>query len=104
MVGGFWSLADPRSEIRDIKSNYLTLREHESFVRRFEADVTRVEQNSRQEILDVAKKADLEAVREANGLVAKNLEKRLDLMQSQIDLLLARSLIQPPPNVQRPAQ
>jgi hypothetical protein len=92
MIGGFWSLADPRNDIRDIKTSYLTLREFEGFVRRFETDVTRVETASRQQISDVAKKADLDAVKDANALTASNLEKRLDLQQRTIDLLLERSL------------
>ena len=104
IIGGFWSVADPRSELRDIKTSYLTLREFEGFVRRFETDITRVETASRQQISDVAKKADLDAVRDANSLVAHNLEGRLDQMQREIDLLVSRSLIQPPPNVQKPAQ
>jgi uncharacterized phage infection (PIP) family protein YhgE len=50
VVGGFWALADPRGDIAGIKSNYLTIREHDEFkgsmaveISRLDTEITRVE-------------------------------------------------------------
>lgn len=52
VAGGFWSLADPRSDLKAIRESYLTLREHEEFVARFNKDITRLE-NENQKSMDV---------------------------------------------------
>jgi hypothetical protein len=43
VLGAFWQLSDPRFEIRDIKSNYLTIREHQEFQARLDRDIKRLE-------------------------------------------------------------
>ncbi len=47
VVGGFWSLADPRADIKDIRQSFLTLREHAEFVSRFDRDLLRIESDHR---------------------------------------------------------
>jgi hypothetical protein len=99
LITAFWSLADPRAEIKDIKSTYLTLREHEEFVTRFNADLTRAESNDRIAQQQMARKVDLDAHDRADDQFRTATRDRLDQMQRQIDLLISRSLIEPPPNV-----
>lgn len=43
---GFWSLADPRSELRQIKLDYLTIREHMEFATRTSKDIEHLQQDS----------------------------------------------------------
>src|SRR5512143_29950 len=59
LLAAFWALADPRQEIKDIKTNYLTLREHEEFVKRFTADIGRIEQTNRDQALQLATKVEV---------------------------------------------
>ena len=101
IVGGFWQLADPRADIKDIKSQYLSLREHEEFVRRFQADVSRVEKVNTEQSRNMATKSELAAQLHANEMVNATLMKRIDAMQATIDMLIQRSMVQPPPNVSR---
>ena len=90
VVGAIWRLADPRSDITSIKANYLSLREHEEFVSRFKADIQRLEADLRDEQRTSVHHSDLEAIRD-----------RFVLIQHQLDLLIERSLVEPPPTAGR---
>lgn len=90
IMGGLWSITDPRGDIKDIRTNYLSLREHEEFVRRFNSDLGKVESTAR----EMPRRAEVDAH-------MKQLGDRLTAMQAQIDLLISRSLIQPPPNASK---
>jgi hypothetical protein len=99
LLAAFWALADPRADIKEIKNNYLTLREHDEFVRRFTSDINRVEQTNREQAGEMARKVEVESHDRADADMRTAQDRRLDQMQRQIDLLLARSLIEPPPNL-----
>src|SRR4051812_45038458 len=43
IMAGFWSLADPRGEIKSIRDNYLSLREHNVFAERLQQDIARID-------------------------------------------------------------
>ncbi len=58
IMGGFWSLADPRSELKNIRENYLTIREHQEFQNRVTRDILRLESENQLQ----ASKAELEAI------------------------------------------
>lgn len=51
LIGAFWSLADPRADIKaiqtDIITHYLTIREHLEFRERVAQDIKRVEDENR---------------------------------------------------------
>lgn len=109
IVGGFWSLADPRAELKNIRDNYLSIREHEEFVRRFDRDVERLDHLQVQlhrDKLDTTtaenlhKSLDNEIVRLQQDSVSKaefytlvkerenqisRLQKELDNLQAQVD-------------------
>ena len=89
IIGVVWGLADPRSEIKEIKTNYLTLREHEEFVRRFNSDILRLQNEQSEMDKVIPRKEDVAA-----------LQRELDSVHRQISLLIGRSLIEPPPNMQ----
>ena len=99
LLAAFWALADPRADIKEIKNNYLTLREHEEFVRRFTADLARVEQDNRLQNSEMATRSEVVAHAHADDAIREEQSRRLDQMQKQIDLLMSRTLIEPPPNV-----
>jgi hypothetical protein len=102
IVAGFWQLADPRADIKDIRLSYLSLREHEEFVRRFQSDIARIETEQRDQNHLMATKTEMTAQLHAAEQVTSMIQKRIDDLQHQVDLLVQRSLIQPPPNVSQP--
>jgi hypothetical protein len=101
IIGGFWQLADPRAELRDIKTNYLSLREHDEFVRRFTADIARIERENREQDSQLVTKGQFDLHDKNDEKTYQLMVSRLAAMQAQIDLLMNRSLIQPPPNATR---
>jgi hypothetical protein len=104
IAAGFWQLADPRQDIKDTKANfnnYLTLREHEEFVRRFTSDITRIESVNLIQTRAMVTKSEAEAHAKADAAQSHAVELRLDAMQRQLDLLIQRSLA-PNPNGTRP--
>lgn len=50
VVAAFWSLADPRSDIANIRTNYLTLREHAAFEVRVARDIARLEDENKRQL------------------------------------------------------
>ncbi len=58
IIGGFWSLADPRTELKAIRDNYLTIREHQEFQNRVTRDIQRLEAENQVQ----ASKTELNAV------------------------------------------
>lgn len=46
LVAAFWALADPRSEIKSIRENFLTIREHNEYRDAVKEDLRRIEQNN----------------------------------------------------------
>lgn len=101
IIAAFWALADPRADIRDIKSSYTTLREHNDLITRMDSNFKRIEENNRTVASQLASKVQVEEHNHADDAARSALIGRLDAMQRQIDLLISRSLIQPPPNVSR---
>lgn len=102
LIGMFWSLADPRSDIKDIKNNYVTLREHNDLVTRMTDGFRRLEAESVEQRKELATKVETESHAHTDDATRAALVGRLDAMQRQIDLLISRSLIQPPPNASVP--
>ncbi len=102
IIGAFWGLADPRGEIRDIKGSFLSIREHEEFVRRFTSDISRVEIVNAKQTSTMVTKDEMSAHLHADEVVIATMQKRMDRIQAEVDQLTQRSLIQPPPNVSRP--
>lgn len=63
VLGAFYTLIDPRSDIKDIRASYLSLREHLAFETRVARDIVRLEgenakQVSRDEFMGVARARD----------------------------------------------
>jgi predicted nucleic acid-binding Zn-ribbon protein len=87
IVGAFWALADPRSEIKDIKARYLTVREHLDLVNRINTDIERIDQLAQRLQVDSLNQKDLKA-----------LHREIDDLKQQIKTLMNRSLIDPPPH------
>lgn len=72
LVAGFWYLADPRqaiaelrsfftAEIKDIRGNYLSIREHEAFITRHTNDIQRVEKENADERKELVSRREFEA-------------------------------------------
>lgn len=85
-----------------ILSGYLTIREHNEFVTRYTQDVKRIEDTNREQSKQLANKVQVDEHAKTDAAMMGALHNRLNAMQAQIDLLIHRSLIQPPPNVSRP--
>lgn len=77
VVGGFWSLADPRTDIRQIKLDYLTLREHLEFAQRATKDIERLQSEN------VAQQQSLISVREFAEYKARTV-KDIERLEGQI--------------------
>jgi len=82
VVGAFWSLADPRAEVRAIRENYLTLREHEEFVRRFNSDIARIEGENRTQI----SRTEVETVWKRRAAELAEMHKQLDDLRGELQL------------------
>ncbi len=80
LVAAFWSLADPRNEIRRIETDYLQIREHNEFRDRVRQDLERIEQeNVRQNKVGLTRHEAME--------VWAQRRSELDEMRRRIDAL-----------------
>ena len=90
VLAAFWQLSVPRNDIKtlrdDLRNNYLTIREHEEFIRRVTADLVRVEQENRDQNEHNATKAQLENHEKSDEMLSHERDKRLEQMQRQIDI------------------
>jgi len=50
LLAAFWALADPRAEIKNIRENFLTIREHNEFQARVKSDISRLEDENRHQV------------------------------------------------------
>lgn len=95
MFTGFWSLADPRSELKNIRDTYLSLREHNEFASRVQLDVARVDKvNNEQwrELLTMREWNTWKAERDAAVAVT---QKRLEniVLRPELDLVIAKQQV-----------
>lgn len=74
ILAAFWAYADPRAEIRSIKDNYLTVREHQEFQTRVARDITRLEQENKHQVGNDTFKAWKD---ERDGVIAE-IQRRLN--------------------------
>lgn len=90
MLSVFWSLADPRADIKALRAeftNYLTIREHNEFRERVHQDRLRLEQQNerqvgREEFLGWAR-----AHEDRDREVVSSLRREIDGLQKQVDHL-----------------
>lgn len=97
IVGGFWSLADPRTELRIIREGYLTLREFEQTkenikthdsalkkdIERISSHLLRVDESHRQLMESLNRVRSLEV---ALDIIRRDLEEHRRVMNSSVTL------------------
>src|SRR3954470_20279614 len=91
MLAGFWSLADPRGDLRSIRDTYLTLREHNEFAGRLLLDATRndkVNENQWRELLTVR---EWNLWRAQNDMTIAMLQKHLEGVINRDELAIYAS-------------
>jgi hypothetical protein len=95
MFAGFWSLADPRGELKTIRESFLTLREHNEFAARVQLDTVRLDKvNGEQwrELVTMREWLVWKADREASlNLVQKHLDGVV--MRPELEALVAKQTI-----------
>lgn len=84
IAGGFWSLADTRPDLKDIRINYLTLREHEEFVTRFNKDIQRLESENQRQNDQFQTLLNARESKETSERNLAYMEKRLDDILSEV--------------------
>jgi hypothetical protein len=87
ILGGFWSLADPRGELKSIRDSYLTVREHEEFVHRFNKDITRIETENRLQEEHFQTLLNARQSKDAADQATIRLEKRIDDLVTELRAL-----------------
>lgn len=95
MFTGFWSLADPRGELKTIRESYLSLREHNEFAARVQMDVVRVDKvNNEQwrELLTMREWTTWRAERDAAVAVT---QKRFETVvtKAELDAFVSRQQV-----------
>ena len=84
LLTAFWSLADPRAEIKNIEANisqnYLTIREHAEYRDRIQKDILRLEEQNDQQAGKMQVQADIQWLRQE----IDQLRREMEAMQRDI--------------------
>src|SRR4051812_38179868 len=78
MFTGFWSLADPRGELKNIRENYLTLREHIEFASRLQLDTVRLDKVNNEQWRELLPMNEWNSWKVAHDQAVARLYKQLD--------------------------
>lgn len=81
MLAAFWSLADPRAEIKLIRDTYLSIREHSEFAARVAADIRRLEEDNKNQ----ATTARLEALHKEMEALFSERARELDHLRHDVE-------------------
>ncbi len=73
IIGAFWSVADPRKDLDQIRKNYLTVREHEQFVMQSEKDSNRLDRQIKDERTALELRLSKLATKDELAIIAKQL-------------------------------
>ena len=86
VLGAFWQLSDPRGDIKDIRANYLTVREHNEFTTRIARDVARIEEENNRQNARMLAAETFQAWEKENAATVAEINKRLDDKVSRSDI------------------
>lgn len=87
VLAGFWSLADPRSDLKNIRDTYLSLREHNEFTARVLLDVTRIEKVNAEQWNDLLTLREWNVWKGQNDISTGLSQKRLDGLITRDELI-----------------